>query len=121
MASQKSLYGLNDAARQFYLSLTNELNRLGCKQSSLDPTLHLLTGKNNILLGIILTHVDDFIHCGNHMFEEVIMKHLVKRFLAGRCAAGKFKYIGLNILQTENHEIYLDEDLLHTLALSPIL
>ena len=107
---KKSLYGLNDAARQFFLSLTNELNRLGCKQSDLDPTLHFMIGKNNVLIGIILTHVDDFIHCGDNMFEEVIMKPLVQRFLAGRCAAGKFKYIGLNIFQTENHEIYLDQD-----------
>ena len=106
---KKSLYGLNDAARQFFVSLTNELNRLGCKQSVLDPTLHFMTGKNNTPIGIILTHVDDFIHCGDQMFEEVIMKPLVKRFLAGRCAASKFKYIGLNILQTENNEIYLDQ------------
>ena len=107
---KKSLYGLNDAARQFFLSLTNELIRLGCKQSAFDPTLHFMTDKDNILIGIILTHVDDFIHAGDHLFEEVIMKPLVKRFLAGRCAAGKFRYIGLNIMQTENHEIYLDQD-----------
>ena len=28
---KKSLYGLNDADRQFFLSLTNELSSLGCK------------------------------------------------------------------------------------------
>ena len=106
---KKGLYGLNDAARQFFLSLTKELNRLGCKQCTLDPTLHFLTGKDNILLGMIMTHVDDFIHCGGKMFEEIVMKPLVKRFLAGRCATSRFKYIGLNILQTENHEVYLDQ------------
>ena len=107
---KKGLYGLNDAARQFFLSLTKELNRLGCKQCTLDPTLHFLTGTDNVLLGIIMTHVDDFIHCGGNMFEEIVMKPLVKRFLAGRCATSRFKYIGLNILQTDNHEVYLDQD-----------
>ena len=106
---RKGLYGLNDAARQFFLSLTKELNRLGCKQCTLDPSLHFLTGTNGILLGIIMTHVDDFIHCGGKIFEEIVMKPLVKRFLAGRCATVKFKYIGLNILQTDNNEIYLDQ------------
>ena len=107
---KKGLYGLNDAARQFFLSLTKELNRLGCKQCTLDPTLHFLTGTDHILLGIIMTHVDDFIHCGGKVFEEIVMKPLVKRFLAGRCATSRFKYIGLNILQTDNNEVYLDQD-----------
>ena len=62
------------------------------------------------LIGIIITHVDDFIHCGDCIFEETVMKPLLQRFLAGRVASGKFKYIGLNILQTEKHEIYLDQN-----------
>merc|ERR1712030_36723 len=53
---------------------------------------------------------DDFIHCGGKVFEEIVMKPLVKRFLAGRCATSRFKYIGLNILQTDNNEVYLDQD-----------
>ncbi len=35
---QKCLYGLNDGARQFYLSVREHL-KLGCTQSSLDPAL----------------------------------------------------------------------------------
>ena len=106
---RKSLYGLNDAARQFFLSLTSELKRLGCKQSTLDHTLHFLTGSKNTLCGIILTHVDDFLHCGDNYFEQIIMRPLVQRFLAGRCSVSKFKYIGLQIMQMDNHEIFLDQ------------
>ena len=106
---RKSLYGLNDAARQFFLSLTGELKRLGCKQSHLDPTFHFLIGTDNDICGIILTHVDDFLHCGNNHFEEIIMKPLLQRFLAGRCSTSRFIYIGLNIVQTDSHEIFLDQ------------
>ena len=62
------------------------------------------------LCGIILTHVDDFLHCGNELFEERVMTPLTQRFIAGRCSSMNFKYIGLSIVQDENREISLDQN-----------
>ena len=60
----KGLYGLSDGARQFHLSLAAELVRLGCEQSRLDHTVHYKLNALGTLQGLILTHVDDFLHCG---------------------------------------------------------
>ena len=58
------LYGLNDAARQFYYSVVDELTMLGCIQSKLDPALFLWFSDGK-LAGVIGSHVDDFLHAGD--------------------------------------------------------
>ena len=57
------LYGLKDGARQFYLSVKDELLRLGCKISELDPAMFWLHNSGK-LSGIICCHVDDVLHAG---------------------------------------------------------
>ena len=53
--------------------------------------------------------MDDFLHCGDELFYERVMKPLVKRFLVGRCSEKRFTYIGLHIMQDDYNEIYLDQ------------
>lgn len=91
------LYGLKDGARQFFLSVRNELLSLGCTQSKLDPAMFMRI-ENGCLSGIICCHIDDFLHAGNKYFETVINK-LHTRFLAGKIEDGDFKYIGFRITQ----------------------
>ncbi len=43
--SKHCLYGLNDAARQFYSSVVDELTTIGCVQSKLDPAVFYLKQK----------------------------------------------------------------------------
>ena len=94
------LYGLKDGARQFYLSVKEELLKLGCKQCSLDPAVFILRSEQN-LNGIICCHVDDFLHAGDAKFEEV-MRKLRSRFAAGKIEEKNFTYIGFHIHQNEN-------------------
>ena len=54
------LYGLKDGALHFYLSVKDELLRLGCKMSELDPAMFFLRNSSK-LSGIICCHVDDFL------------------------------------------------------------
>ncbi|VDI09013.1 Hypothetical predicted protein [Mytilus galloprovincialis] len=42
------LYGLKDGARQFYISVKDELINLGCRQSKLDPAMFILTVKGSV-------------------------------------------------------------------------
>ncbi|CAC5412222.1 unnamed protein product [Mytilus coruscus] len=70
------LYGLKDGARQFYLSVREELLSLGCKQCSLDPAV-FVKHTDQRLSGIICCHVDDFLHSGDEKFEEVMRKLFV--------------------------------------------
>ena len=49
--------------------------------------------------GILVTHIDDFLHCGNSLFLEKI-SNLCQRFLAGSQQEENFKYVGYQISQT---------------------
>ena len=106
---KKCLYGLSDASRQFFISLSSELKRLGLEQSNLDHTLYMYF-ENKVLKGMILTHVDDFLYCGADGFEEKVMIPLSKRFVVGSRDEKDFKYIGLHIVQEENFDIFVDQN-----------
>ena len=105
----KCLYGLGDAARQFHMSLKYELKRLGCQQTLLDKTVFFKKNDQGELCGLILTHVDDLLHCGNIDFEKTVMDPLCQRFKVGKRERKKFKYVGLKIEQSD-HSIKLDQE-----------
>ena len=96
---KKCLYGLHDAARKFFNSIYEALKRLQCQQSHLDPALFYFY-RNDTLSGLFACHVDDFLHAGNQYFDELVMKNLRDRFLAGKLEEGIFKYVGFQIIQT---------------------
>ena len=105
----KCLYGLGDASRQFYISLASELQRLGCIQSTVDHTVYFKQDSGT-LKGMILTHVDDFIHCGDTDFKETVINPLAKRFVVGDRSETHFKYIGLSINQNEEFEVCMHQN-----------
>ena len=94
----KALYGLVDAARQFHISIRSELIRLGMTQSSVDPSMFYWNCKG-LIRGALVTHIDDFLHCGDSCFDETIMKPLKTRFSAGKIEVAEFDYIGFHISQ----------------------
>ena len=98
---QKCLYGLNDAARQFYASVADELTKRGCTQSILDPAVFYYQADNS-LQGFIVCHVDDFLHAGSTRFETDIIKPLHQRFHAGRCEEETFNYVGFYLTQSSD-------------------
>ena len=109
---KKCLYGLNDAARQFYESVLETLKSLKCRQSVHDPALFYYR-QNGCLQGMIVTHIDDFLHCGESIFDSEVMGELRSRFVAGRLEECDFSYVGFGIQQTGNgivmnQEAYLD-------------
>jgi transposase InsO family protein len=99
---ERCLYGLNDAARQFYSSVTETLILLGCSQSKLDPSLFYSKNPEGELQGILVSHIDDFLHSGDGKFETDIMAKLKERFLAGKVAEDSFSYVGFQIHQEPN-------------------
>ena len=64
----RCLYGLNDAARQFYLSVNQALRNQDCIQSELDPSLFYYKNQNGMLDGMLVSHIDDFLHGGSLKF-----------------------------------------------------
>nr|XP_034319149.1 uncharacterized protein LOC109620710 [Crassostrea gigas] len=106
------LYGLKDGARQIYMSVRDELLKLGCNQSKMDPAVFTKqSGKR--LTGIVCCHVDDFLHAGEVEFEVLLCK-LKQRYLAGKVEETDFQYIGFHIKQRENkimvdHSKFMDK------------
>ena len=95
------LYGLNDAAREFYFSVEAAMREMGCQQSSLDPALFYFITDGQ-LRGVMVSHIDDFLHAGDFVFEEEVMNKLRSRFLAGKLEVGQFTYVGFQVTQTVN-------------------
>lgn len=103
------LYGLNDAARQFYLSVSECLLGAGCIKSKLDPALFIFF-ENGSLQGLVACHVDDFSHAGTELFNQVIIEGAIcKRFIIASKERRVFRYIGFNINQNNGGSMTLDQ------------
>ena len=111
---QKCLYGLNDAARQFYASVADELTKQGCVQSILDLAVFYYKADDS-LQGFIVCHVDDFLHAGNTRFETDIIKPLHQRFHAGRCEEETFNYVGFHLTQRSENITISQNDYVQSL------
>lgn len=97
----KVVYGLDDAARNWYFSVKEELIRLKCQQSVLDQALFRFI-KGQKLEGIFLLHVDDFLCAGTDRFKKDIVEAIGKRFKVGKRQNGSFRYIGLDLTQNSD-------------------
>ena len=106
---KKTVYGLCDAARAWYLRVKEELLNLGAKVCSLDSALFTFAS-NNVLQGVVCVYVDDFLWAGDEYFEKKVIKKLSDLFLIGSAESGAFKYVGLNVdYKDENATILVDQ------------
>ena len=93
---RKTVYGLSDAARQWYMRMKSELLKLGANVSKLDPALFSWEF-NGVVSGILCLYVDDILWAGEDAFKTNIIDQLCKLFQIGNSESNAFKYIGLNI------------------------
>ena len=56
-----------------------------------------------------MTHVDDFEYCGTEKWIEDVIVKLKATFKVSKDEKGVFKYIGLQIRQAENHDVYIEQ------------
>ena len=110
----KTVYGLSDAARQWYLRVKDELFRLGVHMCALDPALFSWYN-DDVLQGIICLYVDDFLWVGTEEFKRAVVDKLTDMFVIGSKVSKAFKYIGLNIEAKENFTTVDQIDYLHML------
>ena len=96
----KVVYGLNDASRTWFFSVKNELLSLNCTQSSIDKALFRFYN-GNILAGLFILHVDDFLYAGTECFKQNVIIPLCNKFQVGSQGIDCFKYIGLEIAHHE--------------------
>ena len=93
---KKTVYGLCDAARAWYLRVRDQLLELKAVTCSLEPSLFFWKN-NGILKGIICVYVDDFLWAGTKLFKEQVIDKMQQMFCIGSYASASFRYIGLDI------------------------
>ena len=104
----KPAYGLDDASRKWFQSTERTLLSLGMTQSLNDNCLFFLH-KDDILHGILLIHVDDFLTGGSDIFKTEVISKLREKYCFGKVTSRNFVFTGLNIRQNENNEIFVDQ------------
>ena len=104
----KAVYGLNEASRQWYNRVSDELIKLGMKRCQYDEALFYLHIQK-VLVGIITVHVDDFLYGGTDQFHKTIILPLQRIFEIGRMCSTPMIYLGLYIDQTES-KIIVNQD-----------
>ncbi|XP_066913250.1 uncharacterized protein [Clytia hemisphaerica] len=104
----KTVYGLADASRSWYLKLRSELIKLGGKPIDLDQGIFIWSS-NASLIGISVCFVDDVIWAGSTTFTNTISK-LKGIFRTSSEHVQHFKYIGINLNQHEDGTITISQN-----------
>ncbi|XP_063683937.1 uncharacterized protein LOC134818355 [Bolinopsis microptera] len=113
----KPLYGLGDSARRWYVTIKEHLTETSsCEISKLDKSLFRYY-ENNRLQGVMVTHVDDILHCGTTRFKNTVIKSIYSTFKISRSYTGVFTYLGWKVVQ--NEDIYVDQRD-YALAIRPV-
>ena len=76
---KKCVYGLNDVARKWYLTVKAFLLNMFCKQVKTDPAAFYWYAEGE-LCGIVQMHVDDFLWGGMERFETFVIAQIRNKF-----------------------------------------
>ena len=99
---KKTIYGLVDVARAWYMRVKSEMKSLSVEMCSLDNSL-FMWHVNGRLEGLICIYVDDFLWTGTVLFETEVIAKLKSKFLIGSSASIAFTYVGLSIKGSFHH------------------
>lgn len=105
---KKCVYGLTDAARNWFLTMKTFLLQLGCIQVKTNPSAFYWLYVGN-LEGVFVMHVDDFLWGGTKRFENLIIMKINEKFNVGQQSQNIFKYIGLEVTEN-NNGIIIDQN-----------
>ena len=97
MKLKRSIYGSNNAPCSWCKKVNQELTNLKGIGSTYDNALFLLDDTTGNLMDILVMHVDDFILCGNDLFQKKVIAKLKKTY-----ESGTFRFWELGIKQTQD-------------------
>merc|ERR1712101_37676 len=92
----KPLYGLDDASRKFYLKVKETLQELGLKTLPGDDAFYY-EHRDEKLMGLNLSHVDNFTIAGDIEFVERIVNGIKEKFTVSKIEEDKFRFTGLDV------------------------
>ena len=99
----KPLYGLDDASRKFYFKVKETLKAMGLKTLPGDEAVYY-EHKDGKLVGLILSHVDDFTIAGSPEFVKRIVVGIKEKFTVSKVDENNFRFTGLDV-KTNNGKI----------------
>ena len=115
---KKTVYGLADAPRVWFLRLEEELHKLGAQSSSFDKGVFFWHSGNG-LEGIMASFVDDQLWGGTENFEKNVIERLRKTFDISYEHDSIFKYVGVELSQQTDGTIHVNQEK-YIEALAPI-
>ena len=98
---KKTIYGLSDASRSWYLRVQEVLESVEMVMCKYDYCLFHWFDANGELAGIICIHVDDFFYCGSALFHKKVISVVKCAFKIGSEDEMFFNYLGLQIEQRD--------------------
>ena len=106
---KKTVYGLADAPRVWFLRLKEEVMKLGARVSSFDNGVFYWHSERG-LEGVMASFVDDQLWGGTHNFEEKVIKELRRTFDISCEHDSAFKYVGIELSQGDDYSICINQN-----------
>ena len=106
---RRTIYGLRDASRAWYLILKDKLIELGCTLCSIDPAFFFWR-PDQLLEGVIAMYVDDLLYAGNEMFMNKVINEISKFFIVGSQDEQAFRHLGMDLIQNTDKSIELKQE-----------
>ena len=91
---KRRIYRLNDAPRAWYERIRAEFKRLGGVVRTYDNALFLWNDENGMLIGILVSHVDDFAFAESETFHTTVIEEFKKTFKIKQYENSSFRYVG---------------------------
>ena len=98
---KKPLYGLDDASRRFWLKVKEIFKDEGMKTLKGDEAFYFKT-EDDKLVGMIITHVDDFTIAGSESFLRRMTERIKKELTISKIERDFFRFTGVDICKNEN-------------------
>ena len=92
----KPLYGLGDASRKFWLRVKDIFKQKGLKTVVGDKAFYYKHDGGK-LLGMVITHVDDFNIAGSEEFIDDLVQSIKRELTVSKIEKGSFRFTGVDI------------------------
>ena len=106
---QKCVYGLGDASLYWYNKVKSVMVQFGAKTSQVDPAVYYWVNDSGDVIGILASHVDDFIWGGTAEFETTVISRIRSEFSIGKEDSHTFQYVGIDLVN-EDEQIYIHQN-----------
>ena len=95
----KTMYGLKDAPREWYLKVIEVMNELKAQKSTIDDAVFYWKNGDGDLIGVCSCHVDDFTIAADDDKLAEVQNGIKRKLKVSSESEGLFKYIGIEICQ----------------------